>query len=157
MSLPDRFWAKVQPDNASGCWRWTSTIGSKGYAWFWVSPTPDCPGRSRQAHIVAYEGLVGPVPQGMVLDHVRALGCRHSDCVNPAHLEPVTPAENSRRSLGDRTHCKNGHRFEDDTYIRPTDGARICRVCARKRLREWRARKVTPSSRTPISTRSTPT
>lgn len=43
--------------------------------------------------------LVGPIPDGLTLDHVVAWGCRHKNCVNPAHLEPVTAAENTRRAM----------------------------------------------------------
>ena len=82
----DRFWAKV--DKGIFCWDW---LGGKsnGYGRFWVE------GRLVQAHRWAYETMVGPIPEGLTLDHL----CRVRYCVNPSHLEPVTLGENIRRSF----------------------------------------------------------
>lgn len=65
-----------------GCWIWPNTNG-RGYGYF----------GDRRAHREVWEFLVGPLPEGMVLDH----GCRTTACVNPAHLEPVTQAVNMQR------------------------------------------------------------
>lgn len=75
------FWARVKP--GSGCWEWTGPKDAKGY------------GRHGhfKAHRIAYELSVGPIPTGLVLDHL----CRNPGCVRPQHVEPVTPAENTRR------------------------------------------------------------
>lgn len=84
----ERFWSKV--DKSGDCWLWTAGIsGGTGYANFhWL-------GRTQSAHRVSYMLAVGPVPEGMTLDHL----CRVRHCVNPSHLEPVTLAENIRRTL----------------------------------------------------------
>lgn len=83
------------------------------------------------AHRVAYEEIMGPVPEGLELDHL----CRTRSCVNPSHLEPVTHRENMNR--GDvatrrKTHCPKGHPYdEENTGI--YNGYRNCRACARLR------------------------
>ena len=132
-SSPDpvvRFFAKIKVE-ASGCWLWTGAVDSGGYGnAVWQR-------RWRGAHQVSYELHVGQVPSGLELDHL----CRVTRCVNPDHLEPVTPAENMRRRYATYTHCKSGHEFTvDNTYIRPS-GQRDCRACIRSRVARYNARK----------------
>lgn len=86
-----RFWSKVA--KGDGCWLWTGSVYKTGYAAFTVA------GRPTLAHRYSYELNVGPIPEGLTIDHVYANGCRHRHCVNPAHLEAVTQAENNRRKV----------------------------------------------------------
>ena len=125
--LPATLWAKVQPQ-PNGCWLWTgATRGTLGYG------TRSLHGRMVLVHRAAYEVLIGPVPKGLELDHL----CRQPRCLNPAHLEPVTRRENSRRGdptpltiNGAKTHCIRGHRFdEQNTYVRIGRPGRDCRRC----------------------------
>jgi hypothetical protein len=113
----------------SGCWLWTGYAYSNGYA------AMSWQGKQQLLHRLAYEHYVGPIPDGLQLDHL----CRVRSCVNPDHLEPVTAMENTRRAM--RLSCVNGHPFTpDNTYI-PTDGKRYCRECRRRRVREYRQRR----------------
>lgn len=136
---PERFWRKVNKAGPNGCWIWTSVVNSGGYGEFTKrvggSRTPDTRVFRWRAHRVAYELTVGPIPEGLVLDHL----CRVVRCVNPAHLEPVTQRENVRRgdaakhlNSGDRpTYCPQGHPFDEaNTYVNKK-GHRHCRTCQR--------------------------
>ncbi len=98
---PERFFDKVEITET--CWLWTASLVGRdvavgeGYGYF------HNPGGSYYAHRWAYEFLVGPIPEGLVLDHVYERGCRHRHCVNPDHLEPVTDGENTRRGVEARS------------------------------------------------------
>ena len=76
-------------ESASGCWDWLGSVGTRGYGRIGVG------GKMLQAHRFAYEQLVGPIADGLVLDHL----CNNKRCVNPAHLEPVTVEDNVRRGV----------------------------------------------------------
>lgn len=107
-SVEERFWSKV--DKSGECWLWTAGKTGGGYGHF--HPAADGPVR---AHRLAYEMVIGPIPEGMQLDHL----CRVRHCVNPAHLEPVTNRENALRGMAPsiiarRTgKCSNGHQRND--------------------------------------------
>lgn len=127
----------VDPD--SGCWRWTGAHSDKGYG------DVRAHGNVTPVHRVAYELWVGPIPEGLHIDHVLARGCVHRDCLNPAHLEAVTQQENIRRgnagwNLRIRTHCPQGHPYDEINSV----GARGCATCRRaqdaKRKRDKRRR-----------------
>lgn len=115
-----------------GCWLWTGGRTSNGYGAMRLD------GRVVATHRLSYELHVGPIPDGLVIDHVRDRGCTSTVCVNPAHLEPVTQAENLRRGDGAsarnarKTHCPQGHAYDEaNTYRSPASGARSCRACQR--------------------------
>ncbi len=136
-----RFWSMVQkgPDLFS-CWLWTGCRDRGGYGRFTHG------GKVVGAHRFAYEMLVGPIPTGLELDHVKAWGCEHRHCVNPAHLEAVLHVVNVRRGDGgrnerDKTHCPQGHAY-DETNTCHSGGKRYCLACSRTRSsRDYRRRK----------------
>ena len=118
--------ARIAPEPNSGCWLWLGTCCREGYGRIEVDRYGD---RKRVlAHRVMYEFHRGPIPPGLQIDHL----CRVTCCVNPDHLEPVTPAENRIRALPARgRECRRGHAFTpENTYFR-RDGRRRCRICAR--------------------------
>lgn len=123
-----RFCAKFRVCPDTGCWLWTGGRSKNGYGAFRVD------GRQGGAHRVAYALFVGPIPAGAELDHVYEWGCRHRHCVNPNHLEAVTPEENQRRSAvtpAGRTHCPQGHPYDDENTCHTRAGRRKCRACGR--------------------------
>lgn len=92
---PAKFWAKVDRRADDECWLWLGTKTAYGYGVVYFT-RPGIGGvveSTTTAHRVAYELLVGSIPEGLVLDHL----CRNTGCQNPAHLDPCTRAENTRR------------------------------------------------------------
>jgi hypothetical protein len=123
-----RFWNKVEAGD--GCWVWLGALEHRGYGKFWLS------GRHVAAHRFAYETCVGPIPEGLCVDHL----CGDKRCVNPAHMETVTSRENTLRcgkapaSINARkTACPKGHPYDEaNTYFSPSSrGGRHCRACQR--------------------------
>lgn len=94
------------------------------------------------AHRAAYEEVHGPIPEGLVIDHT----CRFGLCVNVAHLEAVTNAENILRGEGicaqnaRKTHCVREHELVAENLINRSDGRRDCRLCDRIRRADRKAR-----------------
>lgn len=150
---PDLLWSKV--NKTETCWLWTGQLDISGYGQILRN------GKLFKTHRVAYELLVGPIPEGLTLDHVKDRGCQHRSCCNPAHLEPVTNRVNILR--GDsiaannarKTHCKRGHLI---------DGAnkqqRFCKTCVKaidlrqrekRRLKRIAARLANSSQTGPLA------
>lgn len=140
--LPMRFWNKVQESEA-GCWLWTAAVNPDGYANLIVGSRTDGTRRLALGHVLAYEALVGPVPDGLELDHE----CNVRRCVRPDHLVPRTHRENVLRGhspsakAARATHCPQGHPYDEkNTYLRPGPrprrGCRICRAAQVRRCKE---------------------
>lgn len=127
-----------QVDMFSGCWRYQGRLDRDGYGNLYAD------GKSWVAHRYVYTRLVGPIPVGpngrtLTLDHVAARGCMYRDCCNPAHLEPVTQSENTKRTVPwnrRKTHCPQGHEYaETGVYRECGDGysRRYCTACIKTR------------------------
>jgi hypothetical protein len=78
-----------QSESNGGHWIWTGPINDKFYGVY----QKDVNSKKVKAHNAVYEDLIGPIPEGLELDHK----CKAKLCVNPDHLEPVTSAVNARR------------------------------------------------------------
>jgi hypothetical protein len=139
----DRFAEKIALTD-SGCLEWLGGTNDVGYGQFYVGMAANPANGRGYAHRWSYEYHVGPIPDGLHLDHL----CRNRRCVNPAHLEPVTIAENLLRGVGPsavnarKTHCPEGHPLSgDNLYVHPTKNMRRCRECGRRQCRERYARR----------------
>jgi len=132
----ERLLDRIEPIPFSGCWIWMGRITKAGYGCI------SSHSAYRYTHRLTYEHFVGPIPEGMEIDHK----CRVRSCCNPDHLEAVTHLENVRRGLcvteggkfwRERSACSAGHAYSDNPR-RNRHGARICALCANERKRAAR-------------------
>jgi HNH endonuclease len=122
-SVAERFWPRVDRRGPEECWPWLGAV-SHGYGVFPFSAEQS----AARAHRVAYELLIGEIPDGLTIDHL----CRNKLCQNPAHMEPVTGGENTRRAHAAITHCPAGHPYDEANTYR-VNSTRYCRACGRAR------------------------
>ncbi|MBA3752973.1 MAG: HNH endonuclease [Nitrospira sp.] len=124
----ERFMKFVEVDG--DCWVWWGSHTHNGYAQFRFQ------GSAKYAHRLSYEYFIGPIPDGLQLDHVKER-CDNRDCVNPDHLEPVTHRENLLRGNGfgginaRKTYCAKGHPYSGYNLSFTPEGHRRCRTCDR--------------------------
>jgi hypothetical protein len=140
-----------------GCWEWRGQIEKRG-GYGAISETgPDGKRRTMIAHRVVYARLVGPIPEGLVLDHVchnndltcpGGPTCRHRRCVNPDHLAPAGIAQNAMRShsaapvrKARQATCHRGHPLAGANLYRKANGNRACKSCQRIWARNYRERR----------------
>lgn len=118
--LPPRIASKIELGD-DGCWNWTACRDRQGYGGTSVA------GRRWLAHRLVYTLMIGEIPPGLEVDHL----CFVRHCVNPAHLEAVTHAENDRRRSEHQTVCRRaGHSLVDPSNVRlDSRGQRNCRKC----------------------------
>lgn len=126
-----RFGSYIEILAFSNCWRWKAALNGSGYPMF----------LGKNAHRISFEWFVGPIADGLQIDHL----CRNTWCVNPAHLEAVTPTVNTQRAKDARKECRNGHAVigENIRAVRLADG-RIhhrCAICHRISTQRSRERR----------------
>lgn len=117
------FWAKV--DKTSSCWNWTAATDRDGYGVWSVRNGKNL--KQYRSHRVSYLIENNSIDAELTIDHL----CKNKKCVNPAHLEQVTMAENVKRSIsfhGTKTHCKSGHEFNESNTVK-LGHYRRCRTC----------------------------
>ena len=134
----ERLWKRMgELPHYDKCWPWPGCVAA-GYGHIRA-------GRRSEgmllAHRVAYESFYGSIADGMEIDHT----CFNKLCVNPHHLEEVTPKENSQRAAARITHCPQGHPYDAENTVYNTYGRRVCLICKREQGRVngqlWRARQ----------------
>ena len=128
LTAEDRFWLKTIQGTVDDCWVWDGAMSGE-YGKLFIKR--DATGRTitEYAHRFSWRLENGPIPRGMEIDHLCDNGC----CVNPNHLECVTPDENKRRQGARQTQCVHGHPYTiENTYV-DKRGNRRCRACAVER------------------------
>jgi hypothetical protein len=153
----ERFWRFVEMNPISGCWNWIGSIQGKGYKIGQGYGSLRVNNKNILAHRLSYKMHVGPIPEGMQIDH---RVCRNKKCVNPDHLVLCTPMENGFQPDGgpwlnaSKTFCPKGHEYTPDN-IYFTKRGRKCKTChlayqhenreknrsaATERMKIWRIR-----------------
>lgn len=148
--ISERFWSKVKCGTDDECWLWQAhRQAHRGYGTFGIGSRliPGSRHTSALAHRVAWELTYGPVPNGARVLHQ----CDNPPCCNPKHLFLGSQADNVADMIAKgrqnfaagaryaamaramKTHCKHGHRFDENSNTVRSDGQprRICRICSR--------------------------
>lgn len=121
-----RFYRQYVINDITGCWDWVGRLDPDGYSVFFVERV------GVRGHRFSYEKFVGPIESGNVIHHK----CHNKACINPEHLEQMTPVAHKNEHVVDahkkQVFCVHGHEFtEENTYWYPNQNKRKCRACRR--------------------------
>jgi hypothetical protein len=128
--LTERLLSRVSNLGGEGCWEWEGSVSPEGHGRI-SRMRGDGFQQHPLVHRVVYEWLVGPIPQGLTIDHL----CRNPRCVRPSHLEPVTNIVNVMRGVSPaaqnarKTHCHKGHELPPDYRAWRNKRMRSCKPC----------------------------
>lgn len=131
--IEQRVLRRIEYDPNGGCWLWPGACLGSGYGVVKVGV-----GQNDLTHRVMFRHFKGQIPDGLEIDH----RCRVKTCCNPVHLEAVTGLVNTGRWAAEKTHCANGHEFDEQNTHRYGPGLRYraCRACGRARRQKRLAR-----------------
>lgn len=140
MNVLDRFLQYVDRCMPYECWEWHGSLNRCGYGQFWLNEKPT------YTHRWLYQYLFGAITKGLQCHHI----CENRSCVNPFHLELVTPHDHSVNLSPNnivyqnvrKTHCINGHELKGDNIRMYDNTERVCKQCHREYLRQWRKNKL---------------
>ncbi len=134
-TLPAKIANRIQ--KTKDCWFWIGSLTQQGYGRMWVKSRNS----TNYAHRIVYELLVGPIPEGLTIDHL----CRNKLCVNPEHMEAVSSRVNALRGYGPpainarKRRCHKGHLFNDKNVMLVRGGRkRQCKICWSEYYKKWR-------------------
>lgn len=144
MPVPDKFFEFFEEQDPDVCWIWQGKIFTNGYGRL------NAEGKSFGAHRLSYEHYRGPIPDGLVPDHL----CMTKLCVNPSHLDLVTRQENTRRWAEQAiTHCPSGHPYDWENTGKNGKWRR-CKTCHREREATRKYKPGQPRKGRPINTKT---
>jgi hypothetical protein len=127
----------VSVSNLTKCWEWQAARDRNGYGKLHRVINGHL---EHYTHRIAYRLLVGEIPDHLEVDHI----CENPACCNPDHLRLLTHKENQARMALRRTHCPNGHPFDEANTALVSHGGRtpvrICKACRYERIKAWRER-----------------
>lgn len=127
-----RLWSKASRNEETGCLEWQAYVMPNGYA------TMSYYKKTTVAHRLALKFSGREIPEGMWVDHL----CRNRRCINPDHLDIVTPRENTLRGVGPDilrkrrasvVECPQGHAYSPENTYTSKSGKRHCKTCAKSR------------------------
>lgn len=142
-----KFLRKINIDPITSCWNWAGSLNWDGYAQDNIGSRTDNSRRTVRVSRFLFEYFKYKIPNELELDHII---CNNRKCVNPDHVKPVTHLENTQRADYSnngahnklKTHCPQGHEYNNKNTHYTSDGSRQCRICGRINQRKYKRKKL---------------